>query len=563
MERDVSSVFVRNLPLSTTDDQLKQLFADVGPVRQAFLVKTGGGSGDRKAEAKSRGYGFVQFAVPADAARAVASWNGHLLQGRRILVEEARKDSHGANSAAPGRKARPVKQREHQQPGPQGGVAPQRDTKGAGDGAASGGEVLIRGLDTAVGQEQAIFDWLAKSVGALEHLAWPAPAARLVELGIADAPQHAALVRAHSPAQAARVVQLLHGSTKLPCCRGPHRLWAREVFGEGSKPKRWRLIVRNLAFRVDEATLREVFSAAGFVWEAHVPLKPNGAQRGFGFVAYTRRADAQCAIEMFNGKALEGRPLAVDWALAKDEYNKEREAGGTGAGLDAMPTDAPLPPSEMVAAVEVDTDSGGHAAEASEAVRPAEVVRARNTQTAHPVVKEAKVDKRNLWLAREGEVPLNSAAAIGVSTADMEKRQAAAIEKGEKLRNPNYHVSTVRLLFRNLPATLTEKQLQRLCLDALQEKTTNNLRVKHTHLLRDSAKVDKSGANKSRGIGFVEFANPEDALSTLRTLNNNPFIFTKDKRPIVEFAIEDARAGLKSSMRKSAAAAAQKHRTPK
>jgi hypothetical protein len=131
----------------------------------------------------------------------------------------------------------------------------------------------------------------------------------------------------------------------------------------------------------------------------------------------------------------------------------------------------------------VDTDSGGHAAEASEAVRPAEVVRARNTQTAHPVVKEAKVDKRNLWLAREGEVPLNSAAAIGVSTADMEKRQAAAIEKGEKLRNPNYHVSTVRLLFRNLPATLTEKQLQRLCLDALQEKTTNNLRVRALHCM--------------------------------------------------------------------------------
>lgn len=44
---------------------------------------------------------------------------------------------------------------------------------------------------------------------------------------------------------------------------------------------------------------------------------------------------------------------------------------------------------------------------------------------------------------------------------------------------------------------------------------------------------------KSKGFGFVEFAEHGHALRAMRHLNNNPEIFSNDKRPIVEFSIEN------------------------
>ena len=43
-------------------------------------------------------------------------------------------------------------------------------------------------------------------------------------------------------------------------------------------------------------------------------------------------------------------------------------------------------------------------------------------------------------------------------------------------------------------------------------------------------------------MGFIEFTEHEHALTALRALNNNPNAFSRARRPIVEFSIEDARA---------------------
>lgn len=43
---------------------------------------------------------------------------------------------------------------------------------------------------------------------------------------------------------------------------------------------------------------------------------------------------------------------------------------------------------------------------------------------------------------------------------------------------------------------------------------------------------------KSKGFGFVEFAEHHHALMALRKLNNNPETFTPQSRPIVEFSVE-------------------------
>ena len=64
--------------------------------------------------------------------------------------------------------------------------------------------------------------------------------------------------------------------------------------------------------------------------------------------------------------------------------------------------------------------------------------------------------------------------------------------------------------------------------------------VKKVLIMRSKDRKDTAGRQRSLGFGFVEFRNHKDALATLRATNNNPGIFSADRRPIVEFAVENS-----------------------
>lgn len=64
---------------------------------------------------------------------------------------------------------------------------------------------------------------------------------------------------------------------------------------------------------------------------------------------------------------------------------------------------------------------------------------------------------------------------------------------------------------------------------------------KQVKLLKDKDRKDTTGAPQSKGYGFVEFTVHDHALTALRKVNNNPKFFGPNNRPIVEFAIENAR----------------------
>ena len=93
----------------------------------------------------------------------------------------------------------------------------------------------------------------------------------------------------------------------------------------GAKPKNWRVIVRNLAFRATDAEIREACSEAGFVWDLTVPRDFHGKPKGFAFAAYCRKAHAEAAVKKVNGKTVAGRPVAVDLALSKRSYEEAKK----------------------------------------------------------------------------------------------------------------------------------------------------------------------------------------------------------------------------------------------
>jgi RNA recognition motif-containing protein len=118
-----------------------------------------------------------------------------------------------------------------------------------------------------------------------------------------------------------------HG-VKMPC-RGPKHygfivnvVAAATQQGVGEMGKK--LYVGNLAFEVTNKDLEELFAQAGICESvAVITDRATGQSRGFGFVEMGSNADAQKAIQQFDGHELKGRALKVNEA-------RDREGGGGG-----------------------------------------------------------------------------------------------------------------------------------------------------------------------------------------------------------------------------------------
>jgi RNA recognition motif-containing protein len=87
-----------------------------------------------------------------------------------------------------------------------------------------------------------------------------------------------------------------------------------------------RLYVGNLGFDVTDKELEELFSQAGACENVTIITdRSTGQSRGFGFVEMASTADAQKAVQQFDGHEFKGRTLKVNEA-------REREGGGGGGG---------------------------------------------------------------------------------------------------------------------------------------------------------------------------------------------------------------------------------------
>jgi cold-inducible RNA-binding protein len=76
-------LFVGGLPFSTTDDEMKELFAAHGTVASATVVR------DRET-GRSKGFGFVEYENDDEGKKAESALNNSELGGRTISVQEAR-----------------------------------------------------------------------------------------------------------------------------------------------------------------------------------------------------------------------------------------------------------------------------------------------------------------------------------------------------------------------------------------------------------------------------------------------------------------------------------------
>jgi len=103
-------LYVGNLPFNVTQEEISELFAQVGTVESVNIITD-------KFSGQSRGFGFVEMATDEEAQAAIERFDGQDLKGRTMKVNEARPQGERGG----------------------GGGRPRRGGGGAGGGGGGGG----------------------------------------------------------------------------------------------------------------------------------------------------------------------------------------------------------------------------------------------------------------------------------------------------------------------------------------------------------------------------------------------------------------------------------------
>ncbi len=76
-------LYVGNLPYKLRDNDLGDIFSQAGKVESAVVILD-------KVNHRSRGFGFVEMSTDEDAQKAIEMFNGQEVEGRKLVVNEAR-----------------------------------------------------------------------------------------------------------------------------------------------------------------------------------------------------------------------------------------------------------------------------------------------------------------------------------------------------------------------------------------------------------------------------------------------------------------------------------------
>ena len=88
-------LYVGNLPYQTGEAELTELFSRAGTVESARIMRD-------MATGRARGFGFVEMATDEEAQKAIAELNEFKMEGRALVVNEARPKPMGGGGGGGG-----------------------------------------------------------------------------------------------------------------------------------------------------------------------------------------------------------------------------------------------------------------------------------------------------------------------------------------------------------------------------------------------------------------------------------------------------------------------------
>lgn len=218
-----------------------------------------------------------------------------------------------------------------------------------------------------------------------------------------------------------------------------------------------KLIIRNLPWSIKEPDqLAALFRSFGKVKQAVVPKKGT-RQAGFGFVVLRGRKNAERALEAVNGKVVDGRTLAVDWAVEKHIWEEAQKS------------------TQETTDKEAEKDTAAEGSDQDE-----------NEEDEDVSMKDDEESDESMEDAEDEE--------------DDEEDENEEDEEDEEDEDDERKASTV--FIRNLPFTCSD--------ETLYKHFTQFGPVRYARIVVDPE------TNRPRGTGFVCFRNVDDAASCVK-----------------------------------------------
>ncbi|TEA19346.1 putative RNA-binding protein [Colletotrichum sidae] len=249
-----------------------------------------------------------------------------------------------------------------------------------------------------------------------------------------------------------------------------------------------KLIIRNLPWTVKSSEqLSALFRAYGVVKYADLP-QTKGKLKGFGFVTLRGRKNAETALKSLNGKVIDGRTIAVDWAVDKSEWEKQNQ------------DEQPPQDKEKEKEKERPEKKTKTAAKKEESAK-------KTSNGEDP--NDADADLENFFKNHlenlEDEEQSDEDNNKNSDEEDLSDDEDLIEDEEEKVPNPKKQTSsdnTSTVFIRNLPFTATDDQLKAHFL--------NFGPVRYARVVMDRA------TDRSAGTGFVCFVQEEDAKACVK-----------------------------------------------
>ncbi|KAK3018563.1 hypothetical protein RJ639_004288 [Escallonia herrerae] len=262
-----TSLYVGDLEWNVTDSQLYDLFNQLGQVVSVRVCRD-------LATRRSLGYGYVNYANPQDATRAMEVLNFTPLNGKPIRIMYSHRDPSVRRSGT--------------------------------------GNIFIKNLDKAI-DHKALHDTFSSFGNILSCKIATDPSGQSKGYGF---------VQYDSEEAAQIAIEKLNGMllNDKQVYVGPFlRKQEREMSVD--KTKFTNVYVKNLAESTRDEDLKKIFGEYGAITSAVVMRDADGNSKCFGFVNFENAEDAGRAVEALNGQKIDQK----EWYVGKAQKKSERE----------------------------------------------------------------------------------------------------------------------------------------------------------------------------------------------------------------------------------------------
>ncbi|KAI9727473.1 MAG: RNA recognition motif-containing protein [Chrysothrix sp. TS-e1954] len=613
------TLFVRLLPKTATTETLIALFSEMFPIRHATAVT------DSKTK-ECKGFGFITFADAEDAARAQSEFNNSMVEGRRIKLEIAEprrrtnedlpedvtiedRPADVSRSTLREAKARREKETQEARKPPKLIVRNLPWTIKTSDdlsklfmsfgkvkvsslptkksGTLQGfGFVTLRGRKNA---EKALAQMNGKTIGdrtvsvdwAVDKDTWERSQEKEDRITTNGEQVRENSVSSIDSGESQDPFDQLEPDDKYSGfssdTENDEPLSDRADNEPSAAPVEdftTTLFVRNLPFTCTDEELQNWASQFGKIRYARVVLDPNTERpRGTGFTCFYQATEA-----------LECLRNAPKNAASPHKLHADSKSNGASSSRSVLQSEEADPTGKYTLE--------GRVLQVSKAVGKSEATRLTEVGVASRHDRDK--DKRRLYLLSEGAVNASSPLYDVLPQSEKDLRESSTKQRKRLVQNnPSLHLSLTRLSIRNIPCSISSKDLKALAREAVvgfakdvkndqrqplskeelsrdgqnMRQAERNRKLKGVGIVKQAKVVyeDREGhkvsevadAGRSRGYGFIEYHSHRSALMGLRWLNGHavkaqkplsngtaatqrPAVPERAKRMIVEFAIENA-----------------------